>query len=328
MREDLLSGDLPGPDDASGRAVADRAATILRPPGALARLDEVAVWLARWQRSPRPVVARPAVVIFVAEHGVAAEGVSAYPSDVTESVLRALEDGVATAPAMARSLGASFNVIDVGVGRPTANLAVEPALSPERFEAAWAAGVDAVRSIDADLLVIGEMGIGNTTAAATVAATLFGGRVEGWVGRGTGIDDAGVARKAAVVARARDRVGAGADSLEVLRHVGGAELVAIAGAIVEARLVSLPVLLDGYVVTAAAAAVEVARPGALDHCWPGHLSPEPGHAALLQRLGRRPLLDLELRLGEGTGALAAVPLVRLAAAAVVDVATFAERGLG
>jgi nicotinate-nucleotide--dimethylbenzimidazole phosphoribosyltransferase len=324
---DPLPASWPAADEVSGAAVAGRAATVLRPAGALARLDEVAVWLARWQRRARPAVEAPVAIVFVADHGVAVEGVSAYPAAVTAAMLGALRDGVATAAAMARAVGGRLVTVDVGTGRPTGNLAVEPALSAERFREAWQAGAAAVRAAAGDLLVLGEMGIANTTAAAAVAAALYGGPVELWVGRGTGIDDAALARKAAVVERGRARVGPGADPLEVLRQVGGAELVAIAGAIVEARLESVPVLLDGYVVTAAAAAVEVARPGALDHCLAAHLSPEPGHGALLERLGQRPLLDLGMRLGEGSGALAAVPLVRLAAAAVVDVATFGERGL-
>jgi nicotinate-nucleotide--dimethylbenzimidazole phosphoribosyltransferase len=213
------------------------------------------------------------------------------------------------------------------VGRPTANLLHEPALSEARFRRCLEDGRRAVRELEADLLVLGEMGIANTTAAAAVCATLFGGRAEEWTGRGTGVDDAGFARKVAVVEAARRRVGDGAGPLEVLRQVGGLELVAIAGAAVEARLRSMPVVLDGFVVTAAVAPLEVARPGALDHCIAGHCSGEPGHRLLLDKLGQAPLLDLGLRLGEGSGALAAVPLVRLAAACVTDVATFSEWGL-
>jgi nicotinate-nucleotide--dimethylbenzimidazole phosphoribosyltransferase len=224
-------------------------------------------------------------------------------------------------------VGAALHVIDVGVGRPTGNIAVEPAMTPEDFAAAWDAGGDAVDALDADLLVLGEMGIGNTTPAAAIACALFGGPAADWVGRGTGVDDEGLARKTEVVARAVARVAATADPYEVLREVGGAELDAIAGACAAARARSIPVLLDGYVVTAAVAALEVATPGALAHCLAAHRSPEPGHARLLDRLGLVPLLDLGLRLGEASGALLALPLVRMAAAAVTDVATFAEWGL-
>lgn len=326
----LLSA-LPSPHEEAMAAIRDRAAQVLRPAGALARLDEVAVWLAGWQRTTHPRVESPAAVVFVADHGVAAEGVSAYPAEVTSAMLRALRDGVATASAMASTLGARLSVVDVGVGRPSANLLHEPALSEARFRECIEAGRRAVgeleADLEADLLVLGEMGIANTTPAAAVCAALFGGPAEEWTGRGTGIDDAGFARKVAVVEAARRRVGDGPGPLEVLRQVGGPELVAIAGAVIEARLRSIPVVLDGFVVTAAVAPLEVARPGALDHSLAGHCSGEPGHRLLLDKLGKAPLLDLGLRLGEGSGALAAVPLVKLAAACVTDVATFSEWGL-
>ena len=331
MDPDRLIGDLPDADGAAAAGVACRAARILRPSGAFAPLDEVAAWLAGWQRTDAPAVSHPAAVVFVADHGVAAaEVVSAYPPSVTAEMLRALETGAATAAVLARAVGASLTVVDVGVGRPTGDIRVEPALDDGRFGAAWQEGEAAIGALPArtDLLVLGEMGIGNTTAAAAVAAALAGGAVQHWVGRGTGVDDDGLARKRDAVERAVRRVPAGASPLEVLRHVGGAELVALAAAIVAARRRSLPVLLDGFVVTAAAAAVERQRPGALDHCWPAHRSAEHGHAALVAQLGRPPLLDLGLRLGEGSGALLAVPLVAMAAAAVTEVATFEEWGLG
>ena len=318
--------DLPGPDLAARAAVARRATEVLRPSGALARLDELAAWLAGWQRTDRPRVERPAVLVFVGDHGVVAEGVSAYGSEINHEMLRALRDGVATASVMARQLGARLEAVDVGVGRPTGNLRREPALTAARFDECLAIGRSAVAALDADVVVLGEMGIGNTTAAAAVCATLFGGRPSEWTGRGAGIDDAGLRRKRAVVSAARRRVGA-ADPLDILRQLGGTELVALAGATLEARARALPVILDGYVVGAAVAPLEVARPGTLDHCLAGHLSAEPGHRRLLDRLGMHPLLDLDLRLGEASGGMAALALVRLAAACVTDVATFAEWGL-
>jgi nicotinate-nucleotide--dimethylbenzimidazole phosphoribosyltransferase len=322
-----LLDDLPGPDASAMAAVEMRAARVLRPTGALARLDAVAGWLAGWQRTPRPRVESPAVVVFVGSHGVTAEGVSAYPSSVTSHVLDALRAGTATAAVMARVLGARLEVIDVGATEPTGNLAREPALSPERFDRCFEAGRRAVAALSTDLLVLGEMGIGNTTAAAAICAALYGGPADGWTGRGSGIDDSTLARKRAVVERAAARIPSASGPIEILRELGGSELVALAGATVEARRRSIPVLLDGFVVTAAVAPLEVARKGALDHCLAGHVSSEPGHRRLLGCLGKAPLLDLELRLGEGSGALAAVPLVALAAACVSDVATFAEAGI-
>jgi nicotinate-nucleotide--dimethylbenzimidazole phosphoribosyltransferase len=321
-----LLGGAPGPDEGAAAAVAERAAGVLRPAGALARLDELAAWLAGWQGTPRPAVRRPAAVVFAADHGVARHGVSAYPADVTAAMLKALREGVATACAMAREVGATLQVVDVGVGEPTGDLAREPALTEARFRACFDAGRRAVAALDADLLVLGEMGIGNTTAASAVTAILLGGAAGALTGRGTGVDAAGYARKLAAVEAAARRVG-GAAPLEVLRQAGGAELAAIAGAALEARLRPLPLLLDGFVVTAAVTPLAALHPGALANAVAAHRSAEPGHRALLERLGMRPLLDLGMRLGEASGALAAVPLLRLAAAAVTEVATFAEWGL-
>jgi nicotinate-nucleotide--dimethylbenzimidazole phosphoribosyltransferase len=322
----LLAG-APGPDRAAAAAVAERARRVLRPAGALARLDELAVWLAAWQGTERPAVRRPAAVVFAADHGVAASGVSAYPAEVTAAMVKALREGVATAAVLARQVGATLEVVDVGVGDPTGDLARGPALDPTRFRACVQAGRDAVAALDTDLLVLGEMGIGNTTAAAAVTAVLLGRPAGATTGRGTGVDDAGLARKVAAVEAARRRVGTAAAPMEVLRQAGGAELAALAGAALEARLRRLPLVLDGFVVTAAVAPLELLCAGALANTVAGHRSAEPGHQALLERLGQRPLLDLGMRLGEGSGALAAVPLLRLAAAAVTEVATFAEWGL-
>jgi len=328
--DELVAGilsDAPAADTTARDAVEERARNVLRPSGALARLDAVAAWLASWQRRARPAVERPAIVVFAADHGVAAQGVSAYPAAVTVAMLRALREGVATASAMARSIGAELHVVDAGVERPSNDITLEPALSVERFVECFEMGRSAVAALSCDLLVLGEMGIANTTPAAAVVAAVFGGPAEQWTGRGTGIDEDGWRHKVAVVERARARAPADAGPIELLRELGGSELVAIAGAIVEARLRSIPVILDGFVVTSPAAALEALTPGALDHCIAGHRSPEPGHTLLLEKLAKDPLIDLGLRLGEGSGALAALPLVRLAAAAVVDVATFEEWGL-
>ena len=315
---------LPEPDTAAADAVRARAAEVLRPPGALRRLDELAEWVASWQSTTTPAVRRPAGLIFAADHGVAAAGVSNYPADVTAALLAAVRAHRCTITAFADVVGATVEAVDVGVGRPTGDFRVEPALSPERFDECVATAFDAVDALDTDLLIVGELGIGNTTAAAAVAAALCGGDVAGWVGRGTGVDDDGLARKTEAVRAAVDRVRGIDDPLEVLREVGGAELVAMAAAIVRARARRIPVLLDGYVVTASALPVSLAAAGALDHCRLGHCSAEPGHRALVARLGLDPLLDLGMRLGEGSGAMAAVPLVQLACAGVTEVPTFGE----
>ena len=315
---------MPEPDRQAAESVRARAADILRPAGALARLDELAAWVAEWQGMANPAVRKPVALIFAADHGVAAGGVSKYPSDVTAAMLAAYRAGKSTISAFAAVAGATVSAVDVGVGRPTGDIRFEPALSNERFDQACAAGRDAVESVDGDLLVLGEMGIGNTTAAAAVVAAIIGGDITPWVGRGTGVDDEGLARKRDAVRIAVERVGPHAEPLEVLRQVGGSELVAIAAAIIAARLRRLPVLLDGYVVAAAALPLHVIASGALDHCQVGHCSAEPGHRSLLQILGKRPLLDLEMRLGEGSGAMAAVPLVAMACAGITQVPTFGE----
>ena len=300
---------------------------MLRPAGALQRLDEVAVHIAAWQGSASPTVERPAVLVFAGDHGVAGAGVSAYPADVTAAMLAAVRADRATINAMARVVGAHLQVHDVGVGEPTGDIRVEPAMSPARFDAIAqlaAAAVDDVVSRGTDLLVVGELGIGNTTIAAALPAALLGGEIAAWVGRGTGVDDDGLARKQAAVADAVARIVALGDQLETMREIGGCELVAMAAAVLRARHHRLPVVLDGYVVAAAVLPLHLAAPGVLDHCLVGHASAEPGHRRILDHLGVEPLLDLGLRLGEGTGALAAVPLVQIACACVTDVATFDE----
>jgi nicotinate-nucleotide--dimethylbenzimidazole phosphoribosyltransferase len=319
-----------GPDTVSAAAVRARADDILRPAGALAALDDVAVWAAGWQRTATPAVQRPAALVFAADHGVATAGVSNYPSDVTGAMLAAYRAGRSTISAFARIACASIDAVDVGVGRPTGDIRVEPALTPERFEECVAAGRAAVDGLDADLLVLGEMGIGNTTVAAAVAAACARARGDDstvatdWVGRGTGVDDDGLRRKQAAVHEALARTSAVTAPLDIMRELGGAELVAIAAAVVAARQRSLPVLLDGYVVTAAVAPLALERSDALAHCRVAHVSAEPGHRRLVAALGMQPLLDLGMRLGEGSGAMAAVPLVAMACAGVTDVPTFAE----
>ena len=315
---------LPPRDDVSHDAVTARAAEILRPVGALARFDEVAAWVASWQRSAAPAVRRPAALIFAADHGVTAAGVSKYPADVTGAMLAAYRAGKSTITAFAAVAGASVDAIDVGVGRPSGDIRYEPAMSAERFDEAVDAGRAAVDGLDADLLVLGEMGIGNTTAAAAVAAALGGGEVAAWVGRGTGVDDKGLLRKREAVREAVGRIAGVVDPLEVLREVGGMELVAMAAAIVAARHRQLPVVIDGYVVTAAAMPLVTMNADALGHCLVGHCSAEPGHRRLLERLGKQPLLDLDMRLGEGSGAMAAVPLIAMACAGITEVPTFGE----
>jgi nicotinate-nucleotide--dimethylbenzimidazole phosphoribosyltransferase len=324
LLRDLVAA--PGSDELHRQAVIQRAARVLRPPGAFARLDRVAGWLAAWQRTDIPAVSKPAVILAAGDHGVVGRGISAFPAEVTTAMMDAIKAGVATSAVLAERLGVALRLVDAGVGFPTADIVTDDALEVERFEHLVALGRRTVSELDTDLLLVGEMGIGNTTATAAVAAALCGGESSGFVGPGTGLDEDGMARKRQAVRDGVARVGT-AEPLEVLRRLGGSEHAVLAGAIAEARVRSIPVLLDGYVTTAAAASLALAVPSAIDHCLAAHLSPEPGHGLLLERLGLEPLLDLGLGLGEGSGALIALPIVRLAAASVVDVATFDEWGL-
>lgn len=317
-------GSMPSPDTYCESLVRDRVNNILRPSGALKELDEVAIWVAQWQATTSPAVRKPAAIVFAADHGVAQHGVSAYPSDVTAAMLKAYREGKSTLSAFATVAGATVNAIDVGVGKPTNDIRFESAMSKMRLDDSLDAGRKAVEAVDADLLVIGEMGIGNTTVAAALATSLLGGLPSEWVGRGTGVDSDGFARKISAVELATSRIQTTEEPLEILREVGGAELAAMVGAILAARMRRLPVVLDGYVVTTAALVLHKLEPTALDHCWIGHCSAEPGHRKVISHLGKPHLLDLNMRLGEGSGAMAAVPLIKMACLGVTDVPTFAE----
>ncbi len=314
----------PSADAPSRSAAEQRVAEILRPTGATRRLDEVATHLAAWQRTPSPAIEAPTALIFAADHGVAADGVSAYPTEVTAAMLAAFEADKASVSALARVAGASVTAIDVGVGKPTGNLRTEPALQPDRFRAAFATGRESVASLNTDLLILGEMGIGNTTAAAAVTAAILHIDPIDVVGRGTGVSDPIFATKQSIVTEAVQRIRGTTDPLEVLRELGGTELVAIAGALVEARMRSIPVLLDGYIASTPALVLHTIDPRLIDNCLAGHASAEPGHAVLLEALELDALLHLDLRLGEASGAMAAVPLIKMACALLVEVPTFSE----
>ncbi len=318
---------LPGPDTGSRDAVAARGASTLRPPGAFARLDDVAAWLAGWQWRPTPRVEKPHVAVFGADHGVTADGVSAYPAEVTRAMVAAMDQGVATVTALAKQVGASFAFHDAGVGHPTANIRTDDAMTHDEFDEAVRVGVAAVEDVDADLLVFGEVGIGNTTPAAAVSAAVLGGPPGDWAGPGTGVGGDALANKRRVVEEAVARVGA-VDPIEALRRLGGKEIVAMAAATLAARHRGIPVLLDGFIATSALVPLHAVEPGSLAHVRAGPSSAEPGHVRQLDALGMDPMLALDLRLGEGSGAVAAIPLLQVACAAVVDVATFEEFGLG
>jgi nicotinate-nucleotide--dimethylbenzimidazole phosphoribosyltransferase len=316
--------DLPAGHPAAAAAVARREAELTKPPCSLGRLEDSVAWLAHWQGRTPPRLDRVEILVFAGNHGVTARGVSAYPAEVTAQMVANFAAGGAAINQLARTAGASLRVIPMSLEEPTADFTAAPAMDEAAFAAAVAAGYDAVTR-DADLVCLGEMGIGNTTAAAAVAAALFGGGGARWAGRGTGVDDQGLGRKQAVIDAALARhAGLLADPLAVAAALGGRELAAILGAALAARKRGIPVLLDGFVSTAAAAPLKKMRADALDHALAGHVSAESGHRMLLGELGLAPLLDLSMRLGEASGAAVAVLVLRAALACHTGMATFAE----
>ncbi len=318
--------ELPGPDQAALDAAAARNMVLTKPPGALGRLEELAIWYAGWRGDPRPVVQTPQVVVFAGNHGVAARGVSAFPAEVTQQMVANFEAGGAAINQLAQAFGARMDVRGLELDRPTGDFTAGLAMEDDDLLAALGAGWAAVDP-GADLLVVGEMGIGNTTSAAALAAALFGGAPEEWCGRGTGVDDAGLAQKAETVRLGLARHAVLDDPLALLGALGGRELAAMAGAILRARVLRVPVILDGFICTAAAAVLEKAAPGALDHCVAGHASAESAHGRMLQHLGKEPLLSLGLRLGEGSGAALAIGVLKGALACHSGMASFAEAGV-
>ena len=318
---------MPGPDEAAAERARAHDAHLTKPAGALGRLESLAAWAAAWQGRHPPCAERIRVLVFAGNHGVAARGVSAYPAAVTAQMVANFEAGGAAINQLCGVLGAHLTVVPLDLDRPTADMTQAPALDEAGCIAALEAGMAAVEE-GADLLCLGEMGIGNTTAAAALAAALFGGDGASWVGPGTGVDRAGLARKAAAVDAALARhPEARRDPLAALGRVGGRELAALAGAVVQARFRRVPVLLDGFACTAAAAVIARLREGGLDHTRSAHRSAEPGHTRLLEALALTPLLDLDMRLGEASGAALAAALVRMAVAAHNGMATFSAAGV-
>ena len=315
---------LPAEDRTAAEAAERRQAALTKPPRSLGRLEDVIAWLARWQARHPPRLDRVDVLVFAGNHGVTAQGVSAYPAQVTAQMVTNFAAGGAAINQLARAAGANLRVNALALERPTADFTLRPAMDEEEFLAAVATGYDAVCP-HCDLLCLGEMGIGNTTAAAAIAAALFGGGGKRWAGRGTGLDEQGLARKQAVIDRALARhADALGQPLAIAAALGGRELAAILGATLAARHRHVPVLLDGFVSTAAAAPLQKLKAGALRHALAGHVSAEAGHRMLLGELGLVPLLDLEMRLGEGSGATTAVLVLRAALACHVGMATFGE----
>lgn len=320
-----------------------------KPRGSLGRLERLACQIAAIRRTALPPPPRPAIVVMAADHGVAAEGVSAYPQEVTRQMVLNFARGGAAINVLARHAGARLVVVDIGVaGDPleapgvracriaagTANFAHGPAMTRDQAVAAVEAGIAIARELvegGIDLIGTGEMGIANTTAASALTAVLTGAPVDEVTGRGTGIDDAAIAHKRDVVRRAielhRPELGNPADPLDVLARLGGFEIAGLAGVVLGAAAAGVPVVVDGFIASAAALVAVRLAPAAAGSLVCAHRSAEPGHRRVLAALDREPVLDLDLRLGEGTGAALAMPLIDAALAILRDMATFAAAGV-
>jgi nicotinate-nucleotide--dimethylbenzimidazole phosphoribosyltransferase len=321
-----LCRNLPSGYPAAAEAASRRQQALTKPPGSLGRLEELVTWLARWQGRERPRLDRVAINVFAGNHGIAARGVSAYPAEVTAQMVANFSSGGAAINQIARLAGAELKVEAIELDRPTRDFTTAAAMDVDEFLRAFQIGFRSVPE-DCDLLAVGEMGIGNTTVASTLCAALRGGAAR-WAGRGTGVDDEGLTRKRGAILAAlqfhRDIL---ADPLLVAVRMGGRELAAIAGSVLAARSRSIPVLLDGFVATAAVLPLTRLSANALDHCRAGHVSAEGGHRVLLAELKLEPLLDLGMRLGERSGAGTAILLLRTALACHNGMATFTEAGV-
>ena len=318
---------LPQPDGAARSVAAARQDQLTKPPGSLGRLEQLALWMAEWQKTNTPHLANGKCLVFAGNHGVVKQGISPFPQEVTQQMVWNFEAGGAAINQLCETAGLELSVTALDLGRPTIDFTTAPAMDPDEVVHAMNAGAAAIGEA-CDYLIVGEMGIGNTTAAAAICMARFGGDAGGWVGPGTGLDQAGVAHKAMIIQAAIDRHGEGlSDCVSLLAAYGGRELAAIAGAVLEARLRCIPVMLDGFISSAAAAALTAGnRLDVLDHCMISHLSSEPGHVRLASALRMQPLLDLRMRLGEASGAAVATLLVRAALATHNGMATFAEAG--
>ena len=314
-------------DEAAVAAIRQRDLQLTKPPGSLGELEGVVEFLGRWQGKASPTLDNPMVAIFAGNHGVTDQGVSAFPREVTAQMVANFTAGGAAVSQICQLHELNLRVFELALDLPTGDITQTAAMDDRMCAATIAYGMEAVAG-KPDLLAIGEMGIGNTTVAAAIYAALYGGSGADWVGRGTGVDDAGLARKADAVDRAialhKDALD---DPLAILARLGGREIAAMLGAIIAARQQKIPVIVDGFVATSAAAIAHAANPESIDHCIFGHVSAEHAHARVLENLGKRPLLSLGMRLGEGSGAALAAVLVKTALHLHKNMATFAGAGV-
>lgn len=314
-------------DTQAAAAARNRQAELTKPPGSLGRLEELAVFMAGWQGRARPRIDRAQALVFAGNHGVCAQGVNPFPVEVTAQMVENFRNGGAAINQLCRLSGADLQVIALDLDRPTADFTQGMAMETADLVASIQTGKNAVDP-QADVILLGEMGIGNSTVAAALAAATFGGGAEDWVGPGTGADDDILARKIAAVEAGLKRHKGAASAASILGTYGGREQAAICGAVIRARELGIPVILDGFICTAAAGVLVINDRNALDHCLIGHESAEPGHRRLIAVLGKTPVVGLDMRLGEGTGAAVALMVLRAALECHNGMATFAEAGIG
>ncbi|MFN3274863.1 MAG: nicotinate-nucleotide--dimethylbenzimidazole phosphoribosyltransferase [Paracoccus sp. (in: a-proteobacteria)] len=312
-------------DETAANAARARQAELTKPPGSLGRLEDLAVFMAGWQGQARPRITAAQALVFAGNHGIVARGITPFPAEVTAAMVANFRAGGAAINQLCRAAGADLTVVPLDLDRPTGDFTQGPAMSDAEVSAAMQAGADAVDP-GADLLLLGEMGIGNSAVSAALAGSVFGGQAEDWTGPGTGAAGEVLTRKIAVVAEGLARH-APTDTRATLAAFGGREQAAICGAVRRARELGLPVLLDGFICTAAAAVLTRDDPDALAHCLIGHESAEPGHRRLIAALGMTPVLSLDMRLGEGSGAAVALLVLRAALECHNGMATFAEAGI-
>lgn len=313
-------------DEGAAAAALARQNNLTKPPGSLGRLEELAVFMAGWQGREDPRIDRAQAIVFAGNHGIVAQGVNPFSAEVTALMVQNFRAGGAAINQLCRVAGAELSVLPLDLERPTRDFTQGPAMDLSEVEEAMTAGAGVVDP-DADVLLLGEMGIGNSTVAAVLAAWTFGGGAEDWVGPGTGAEGEVLARKQQAV-EAGLALHRPATAREALSAFGGREQAAICGAVLRARELGLPVLLDGFICTAAASVLTRDDPDALRHCLIGHESAEPGHRRLIEALGMKPVLSLDMRLGEGSGAAVALMLLRAAIECHNGMATFAEAGIG
>jgi len=322
-----LLAELPGPSLTAENAVRTREPQLTKPPGSLGRLEELSLWMAAWQDNTSPKIDTIEAHVFAGNHGITAQGVSAYPPEVTQQMVANFENGGAAINQLCKTFDVKLQVHALDLDTPTADFSVQPAMTETDCVKALRFGMDQMGE-SVDILCLGEMGIGNTTVSAAICHALFGETAAFWTGPGTGVEGDVLAHKAEVIAASvlfhKPHIN---DGLDVLCCLGGRELAAITGAIIAARINRVPVLLDGYVATAAAAILNGFNGAALDHCQIAHTSAEPGHIKLAEALQQKPLLDFGMRLGEASGAVLAVGLLKAAANCHNGMATFAEAGV-